>query len=813
MLRNTPWVISIIAYAGEDTKARLNAAIMTGKISNMQRYLNVCVLAELACLLVLCIYFASIGERFDQQYNWLIRCFRYAITLYHVVPISLYVCFEILKLWLGRQIDQDPQLIDPDTGEPAKARTADLVEEMGQVDFVFSDKTGTLTANEMRFAHCDLVSGSFLANAQDGTGKPAGISQAVEILTKSDHPQHEAVLWLFTCLAVCHSVQADEQLRYSGPSPDEVALVEAAKIVGISFVKRESIPGNPGQCLTIVGPPGHPDRKFTVLHELEFTSDRKRMSVVCKHGGRTLCISKGADNIMEGLLLKQQFDTEQASKLQNFSQQGLRTLVVAWKEIDETSFATWEAGQLQAASSLEDRAEKLAKSAAQLEAKLEFAGITAVEDRLQDGVPAAIATVKAAGIRVWVLTGDKTETAVDIARSCRLFTAGMELAYITGAQNLEQTVALLQARFEGRPGNGIVLDGRTVSYLLQDAAAAQLLFEVGIASNACVCCRLSPAQKRRLVEVVRSCSPTTITLAIGDGANDVPMLQGAHLGIGIRGKEGAQAVMASDIAISQFRFLVPLLLCHGRRAYRRMATYLCYYLYKNVALAWGDIIWAHQNDFQGYTAYPSWLSSTFNSLFTAWPLLFVIGMDEDIPDWLANMNPEVYLEGPQRAWFNYTVFGVWMLTAAYHGSLAWTIPMVAFGTDQYGTVDFWRTSVVAFTVVIFIISLKLFMHSFSRLKLSTLLPISASVALYMACLFYLGATDADLSENNGEPSAPVWSFSRVWPLLVLFLGPPLILAGDWAILLFYRRLRPSPLHRLRAAKRADLVKPPTSATE
>jgi len=340
-----------------------------------------------------------------------------------------------------------------------------------------------------------------------------------------------------------------------------------------------------------------------------------------------------------------------------------------------------------------------------------------------------------------------------------------------------------------------------------------LLFEVGIASNACVCCRLSPAQKRRLVEVVRSCSPTTITLAIGDGANDVPMLQGAHLGIGIRGKEGAQAVMASDIAISQFRFLVPLLLCHGRRAYVRTATYLCYYLYKNVALAWGDVIWAHQNNLQGNTAYPSWLSSMFSALFTAWPLLFVLGMDEDIPDWLANTNPEVYLEGPQRTSFNYTVFSVWMLAAAYHGSLAWTIPMAAFGTDQYGTVDFWRASVVAFTLVIFIISSKLWMHSLSRFKLSTLLPISASVALYLTCLFYLGATDEQLSGNEGETSAPLWMFSNGWPLLVVFLGPPLILVVDWAVLIFYRRLRPSPVHRLRGEVRAGLVQPPSSTSD
>merc|ERR1719329_1333379 len=164
---------------------------------------------------------------------------------------------------------------------------------------------------------------------------------------------------------------------------------------------------------------------------------------------------------------------------------------------------------------------------------------------------------------------------------------------------------------------GLVIDGTFVKHILESKDARVFMYGLAIKTVACVCCRLTPQQKRKLVELVREQDPKTISLAVGDGANDVSMIQGAHVGIGIRGKEGNQAVQASDVAISQFRFLVPLLLCHGRRAYRRVATFLCYYIYKHVALVVMDLIWSHQFNFKAEIGYPEWLSSAYSVAFTS----------------------------------------------------------------------------------------------------------------------------------------------------------------------------------------------------
>ena len=247
--------------------------------------------------------------------------------------------------------------------------------------------------------------------------------------------------------------------------------------------------------------------------------------------------------------------------------------------------------------------------------------------------------------------------------------------------------------------------------------------------------------------------------------------------------------------------MLPLLLCHGRRAYRRIATYLCYYLYKNVALAWGDIIWAHQGGFNGDVAYPEWLSTSFNAVFTSWPVLVVLAFDQDISDATANSNPAIYQEGVQRAWFNLRLFGFWMLAAAWHGSLAWIVPNLSFGSSTYDSVDFWRASTTSFSIVINVITLKLFLHSFSRSRAACWAPLLGSLLVYLLVLFALGYVSLgqrmqpNLSAGAGPP-VPGWMFSTAGPLIQMLLVPFLALLPDLACLVWARRLSPSPLFKV-----------------
>jgi len=831
VLRNTPYAISIAAYVGGDTKTRLNMARTVAKVSNMQKYLNRGVQGLVCTLMAFCLYScvhaeiadADQGEKMHPDQgswpNFVVRYFMYWIILYQVVPISLYVCFEMIKLILGFHINRDPQMVCPRTGKAALARTADLVEEMGQVNFVFSDKTGTLTENEMVFACCAIGGkdlGDFRSHKASGR-QGAGLQQAKQILSEIGHADHPAVRWFFVCLATCHSGQVDldddQQPVFSGSSPDEVAFLDAAHAAGITFKTRRRLPGKSGWELVVEGPATEGQHVFSMLAEIPFTSDRKRMTVVVEHKNELFCIVKGADNVM-GVLCEEPFSASSLEHLTQYSKLGLRTLAFATKIVDRQFFEGWQKNWAAALTAADGREEKMAACAAEIEHSLTLAGISAIEDKLQDGVPEAIETIKAAGIRFWVLTGDKTETAVEIVRACKLFTGNMPLAYMVDCRDTPHALELLQAaktKLEGSSNGGLILDGTLVRSVLPDEQGCQMLYDLAVASRACVCCRLSPQQKRKLVELVKAKNLMGITLAIGDGANDVSMIQGAHVGVGIRGKEGDQAVQASDVAISQFRFLVPLLMCHGRRAYRRMGVFLCYFLYKHIALAVGDMIWAHQpfNDpaFAGQIAYPEWLSAAFPGFLTAFPVVVVLGFDRDLPDEVANASPELYVEGLERIHFNARVFVAWVGSAIWHGTIVWLIPNLWIGADEPlpGTggqtypVEFWRASCVSFCLIIVFVNLRLWMWSMNPLSWPTLAIIGTSFLALLIILFMLGETAIGISYQPQIAGVPSTIFSDGKYLLVMAIMP-LFLLIDVAALLATGLLQPTPLQ----LKRRDL---------
>jgi phospholipid-translocating P-type ATPase (flippase) len=792
VLRNTPWVLAIVVFIGDETKVRMNSAKAGGKFSQMQHSLNLCVWGLLLGLLTVCLYSATLSVSINgddgaticcDEKSWLIMFLSYCIIFYHVVPLSLYVCFEMLKLMLGFRINADKSMYDPVREVGAVARTSDLVEEMGQVSFAFSDKTGTLTVNEMVFARCSI-------NGQDiGDFRPTGKTNAEEaeeaegiintrriLAAEPGAPVEDInlkpnVQRFFSCLAVCHAVQVTREaggVQYTGMSPDEVALVEAAKAVGVSLEFREDAAGVES-VLKIKGLSAGL-REYEVLHELEFNSDRKRMSVIVRVDGDVMCITKGADSTMEMLLQKPLAEGDK-ELLSQFSKMGLRTLVVAYKMLPKDEYAEWAQKYVTAQGILDDtRDGKVAHIAAMMETDLEYVGITAVEDRLQQDVAATIESLKCAGIRVWVLTGDKTETAVDISRSCRLFTDATTVAYATGAESGDDALQLLQkaqgALSEASNG-GLVLDGKTITHALQDETCRQLIYELGLASQACVCCRLSPKQKRELVELVRYKSPKTVTLSVGDGANDVPMLEGAHIGIGIRGKEGAQAVQVADVAISEFRFLAPLLLCHGRRSYWRVALFLNFYLYKSIVLAMGDLIWMHQNGFEGGVAFPEYLSVNYNVFFTSWHIVLVLAFDVGVSDQYSLENPELYLVGPRHELFNVKVFTIWMIRGVYHGFVIWIIPNLWYGgthadkTKSSGEAeDFWVSSCSAFCILVIVVMLKLLLDLQNAIKVTAVGPTLLALLSLIVILGILGYTSIGLEFQPNMEDIPTKMIER-----------------------------------------------------
>lgn len=829
ILRNTSYIVGVAMYVGDDTKTRLNASTAKLKFSNMQVNLNFCVRGLLVALFSLCVVATLIAFAFQgslsvdmdtlskDDRNPLIKFFMFNVTFYHVVPMSLYVVYEMLKLVLAFQVNADKQMYDPVRDEMAKARTAEVMEEMGQVNFLFSDKTGTLTANEMVFARCHIA-GKDMGEFRPSDDTPGeGMTQVRKLLEAGEKEDESfgAVLKFFTVLAVCHSVQVLEKpaeggnpatFSFNGMSPDEVALVEAAKAVGITFVRRTR--NNNGSTEVLIRGPGTVERKFTILFELAFNSDRKRMSVVVRHKNVVYCITKGADSVMEGLLATGKFGEDCARDLSIFSRQGLRTLVLGMREIPKEEFEAWNTEYVKACNLIDDTKEaKMGEVGARLEKDFQFVGVTAVEDRLQDGVPDAISRIKEMGIRLWVLTGDKTETAVDIARSCKLFTDTTFMSYAVQAESAEDAEAKLllsHKELSEKEDTGLVLDGQTLIHAMSNEECRKIIYDLGVVSRSCICARLSPMQKLELVQLVREQNPKSITLAVGDGANDVPMIQGAHVGVAIRGKEGTQAVQASDVAICYFRFLVPLLLCHGRRAYRRIAMFLNFYLYKNVALLMCDIIWMFQDKFRSRIAFPEYLSVGFNVLYSAWHLVFLLGFDFDVSDAVAVASPSLYFVGPERQLFNAKLFARWLAVGVLQGSIAWSIPFAMVGTLEYNKQEpgqFWISSTAAFTAINLIVCFKLVMYAQKATALSCWAPTAIALFSYFIALLTLSYTPIGRDFQPSMWQIPGELASQSDAILSIFIATIVALSFDAVGLLVAYFVWPSELQLVKRAQR------------
>lgn len=816
VLRNTPFAVALSVYVGQDTKARLNAIKAVYKFSNMQRTLNLLIRGLLVFIFSVCLYAMIMSQLHvfgheDAPFNWFLMYLRFCIAFYHAVPMSLYVAYEMLKLVLGFQVNLDAQMMYD--GEGATARTCDLLEELGQVDFIFSDKTGTLTANEMVFAraHIDGQDVGDFRNLEGKPGPPEGLVATKNILAKKDH-KSEHFAWFYTCLATCHEVVIElttkekaasgAGITYTGMSPDEVALVNAARDVGLVFERRNRLPGGINE-LEIRDHTGKL-RKYEVPLLIQFTSDRKRMSVIIKSEGKAWVICKGADSHMEPLC-HGGFSAPVKDDILKFSRTGLRVLVVASRELEHHWLEDWIMDYQKARGIFDaSKEEKLREVVARLETNLTVAGLTAVEDRLQDGVPEAIKTVKEAGSRVWVLTGDKTETAVNIAYSCALFTEHTRLAYVTGMTTIEEAIVGLKAAqksLQGANDAGIVLDGSTLLLVINDDQCRALIFELGMASQSCICTRMSPMQKLQVVQLVRKADKNRITLTIGDGANDVPMILGGHVGIGIRGKEGAAAVQVCDVAISQFRFLVPLMLCHGRRAYRRVAIFLLYYLYKNLVLLMADLVWMHWDNFKGHVAFPEWLSIAYNAFFTSWHAIIILGWDKDVTDKVAVSHPELYKVGPQRRLFNPKTFFKWVCYAIYHGVAAWLVPFFILQGQEYGSVQFWTSSTCAFTNVVHITLLKMIIFSENPFHWITLVPSLCSWIMFVCYL--IGLSYSPLG-NTLQPQVhgiaeKIITYKNA--PLTLFLGPVIALTFDVVERLVMRYVFPSALQKVEFASK------------
>lgn len=758
-LKNTSWVFGVVLYTGHESKLMINSLAETPvKQSRLEKITNEQILWLVFILLTTGFISAVFSQIWtsgnshwyifgasESTFNFGMTYLTFVILYNNLVPISLQVSLEVVRTFQAHFINSDIEMYDKESDTFAMARTSNLNEELGQVKYILSDKTGTLTRNVMSFKKCSVNGQMYDDNTFDLLAEvaqneipsdyhSATIDKTTEqeaSSSKSSKPKNHSqmVCEFLTLLSVCHTVvpehHSDAQKRSSNPlksddhitnipkkstqhskkpksikmkskpisgdadtfedidinersndimmsnspnssrtstdsivyhaaSPDEAALVRGAQQIGFEFNNRTPQ-------YVYVGKFGRDDR-YEVLNVFEFDSFRKRMSVVVRAPDNKIKIyTKGADTVIYQRLANDELTETTSQHLRRFAIDGFRTLCCAYAEIEESRYQQWcekfKDANLQYGDA---KISQIEACVAELERDLILLGATAIEDKLQDSVPETIDSLLQAGINFWLLTGDKQETAINIGFSCKLLSRDMPLIIIN-EDSFDATRELISKTISS-PSSALIIDGRSLEYALSSDLRRDFM-EIALNCKSVICCRVSPFQKAEMVELVKTLTGE-VTLAIGDGANDVAMIQTANIGVGISGTEGLQAAHSSDYTISQFKFLARLLFVHGSWSMSRLRQLILYSFYKNIALYVVEFWFAIVSGWSGQTIFERWTIGLYNVIFTAAPPFAIGVFDRKCSADVMLKYPKLYNSENQD--YSMRSFWTWIATAFWH---------------------------------------------------------------------------------------------------------------------------------------------------
>lgn len=637
---------------------------------------------------------------------------------------------------------------------------------------------------------------------------------------QSDESMYEFLL----AMAVCNTVMVDQSasirnfkdapIRYHATSPDEEALVIAAAKYGFELRSRvgDKI------IVAIFGV----EYTYEVLCTLEFNSFRKRMSIICRTPtGAIQLFCKGADStIFPRLKFDAKIKEITANHVTLLANEGLRTLAFSSKIIPSAEYEPWVVKYKQAGYSLVDRQQCLDNVAELIETNMVLLGAAGIEDKLQDGVPDCIQSLMSAGIKVWVLTGDKLETAMSVSTSCALINSAMDIIILneTTKEEIKSKLDDITARYKLAPAAkpwfkksfeyivdrveytvstlrrssekaankptprvvqqlALIVDGQSLSLVL-DHDTRYLFLQCAKAAAAVVCCRCTPLHKAKVVKLVSERSfvwgDGTITLAIGDGANDVPMIQKAHVGVGVSGREGRQAVLASDFAIPQFKSLKRLLLIHGNRSYARITRLIMYSFCKNTAMALSQFWFGFIAAFSGQMMFFDYLFTLYNALFTAIPIILLAVLDQKYSEDVLLAQPWLYQNCIKNKTFDAASFLRWIMLGIWQSFVIFFIPFSSLTTQTHDgqMLGLWAQGTSSYTCLIIAMNVQLLLIT-KHLTKANLYSTVGSVVFYFAFLFAYCSTNYVTPEAYNLvyrllPSGSFWLCVLVVPIIAVF---------------------------------------------
>lgn len=807
VLASSATTFAVVIYTGLQTRSALSTSASRSKMGLLEYEINSLVKILCALTLALSIILAAMeGFTSTGTGRWYVKITRFLILFSTIVPVSLRVNLDMGKSVYAWFIQRDKGIMG------AVVRTSTIPEDLGRIEYLLSDKTGTLTQNEMEMKRIHVGTVSYANEAMDevtayikqGFSVPSTAPMLITpsstylslsaTATRTRREIGARVRDVVLALAICHNVtptietENDQMIiSYQASSPDEIAIVKWTEAVGLRLIQRD----RKSMVLQSVDT-GRVCVRVRILEVFPFTSEGKRMGIIVQFlsgsespengtidSGEIWFYQKGADTVMTSIVAANDWLDEETA---NMAREGLRTLVVGRKRLSPQQYKEFSASHKEASLTIQGRDAGVARVVSHyLEHDLELLGVTGVEDKLQQDVKPSLELLRNAGIKIWMLTGDKVETARCVAVSAKLVARGQYVHTIAGLKRKD--VARDHLDFiRNRPDACLLIDGESLALLLANFTDEFISFAVLLPTV--VACRCSPTQKADVARLIRSYTKKRVC-CIGDGGNDVSMIQAADVGVGIVGKEGRQASLAADFSILQFCHLTKLLVWHGRNSYKRSAKLAQFVIHRGLIISVCQTVYSIAvGGPEGL--YINWLMVGYATVYTMAPV-FSLTLDTDVSEPLANLYPELYKELTTNHTLSYTTFFIWVAVSIYQGSIIQGLSQIL--TEVEGP----KMVAVSFTVLI-LNELSMVMLEITTWHWVMIVNLVGTFLAYIGSIPFLGTSTDEMGVVTGyfdlKFVVTLGFLWRVALILAASLVPPAISR------LVMRKMRPESFRKV-----------------